>query len=305
MRPEVRAVLVCDGGALRRRDHAQDARARGRRARASTPARRRCARSPRRRTRPSTPSMPLAEAFAFLEERRLRAGPGRRPGPARRRPLALVGSAAAAGGRAAARDRRRVAGRVRSGARRAASSSSAARASRPRRRAAIARSSSSTSRPSRVELLAARARPASSTSTTRAPIAASTLRSSAWAQTAPNMPDARADHRDRLAAEDVRRERPRGPVERVLERARDRVSCTRASRSGRRRPSATASRSAATACGRRLDVGVLVVGRHLAQPLPELQSSSSGPEQLAGGPQQQGVVRVAAQAAGDGEDPHR
>ena len=39
-----------------------------------------------------------------------------------------------------------------------------------------------------VELLRAPARPASSTSTTRAPIAASTLRSSAWAQTAPKRP---------------------------------------------------------------------------------------------------------------------
>ncbi len=55
--------------------------------------------------------------------------------------------------------------------------------------------------------------------------------------------------------------------------------------------------------GGRLDVVVLVVRRHLAQPLPELQGVP-GTEQLARGPQQRGVVRVAAQAAGDGEDPH-
>ena len=63
----------------------------------------------------------------------------------------------------------------------------------------------------------------SSASTTRAPIRPSTLRVSACAQTPPNAPGAGADHRDGLAAERVRRRGPRAPVERVLERSRDRA----------------------------------------------------------------------------------
>ena len=67
--PEVRAVFVVRGRRhARRRHHAQDARARGRRRRARPDARCGCARSPSRRRSPSTPSLPLDEAFHLIEE---------------------------------------------------------------------------------------------------------------------------------------------------------------------------------------------------------------------------------------------
>ena len=59
-------------------------------------------------------------------------------------------------------------------------------------------------------------------SSTAAPIVFSTLRSSAWAQMAPNRPVLAPIDGDRLSAQAVVREGPRGPVERVLERTRDR-----------------------------------------------------------------------------------
>ena len=102
MRPEVRVGARLRRRRSRRRDHPQDARARGRRARARPALDDARARSPSRRTRRSTRAMPLAEAFAFLEEARLRAGPGGRRAEARRRPLALGRSAAARRGRSPA-----------------------------------------------------------------------------------------------------------------------------------------------------------------------------------------------------------
>ena len=107
-----------------------------------------------------------------------------------------------------------------------------------------------------------------------------------------------------FVAERVRRERARGPVERVLERARDRrVVLGRRDQDGvgRARPRRAERRDGRR---RRLDVVVLVVRRHVAQPVPELELVARA-EQLRRGPQEHGVVRVAAEAAGDGEDPHR
>ena len=68
MRPEVRAVLVSSGGRARRRHHAQDARARGRRARARPAHDDRSARSPSRRTRRSSRDTPARGGVPFLEE---------------------------------------------------------------------------------------------------------------------------------------------------------------------------------------------------------------------------------------------
>ena len=71
---------------------------------------------------------------------------------------------------------------------------------------------------------ASSARPiGSSRSITRAPMAASTLRASACAQTAPKRPVEVADDRGRLVAQRRVGQRAREPVQRVLELARDRV----------------------------------------------------------------------------------
>src|SRR5207302_7519002 len=55
---------------------------------------------------------------------------------------------------------------------------------------------------------------------------------------------------------------------------------------------------------RLLDVVVLVVRRHRLQPVPELEVDVAG-EEFGRCEQQLRVVRVPAQAAGDGEDLHR
>src|SRR5262249_36276535 len=54
----------------------------------------------------------------------------------------------------------------------------------------------------------------------------------------------------------------------------------------------------------RLDVVVLVVGRDVAQALPQLELDAGG-RVLRCGPQQRGVVRVAAEVVGDGQDARR
>ncbi len=56
--------------------------------------------------------------------------------------------------------------------------------------------------------------------------------------------------------------------------------------------------------GRAARFDVLVVGRHLAQAV-ELDQLRPRGQPLGGGPQQGAVQRVAAQAAGDAEHPHR
>ena len=119
---------------------------------------------------------------------------------------------------------------------------------------------------------ASAARPTgSSRSITRAPIAPSTLRSSACAQTAPNRPGAGADDRDRLVAQRARRERAREPVERVLELARDRVVVLRR---GEEHDVGLVDRGGERAQDPRARLAVVVVGvvgRHRLQALPQLQ----------------------------------
>ena len=278
MRPEVRAVLGRRRRRARRRDHAQDARPRGRRARAAIRARRRCARSPSRRTRRSTPTCRSREAFAFLEEQDFERVPGRRGREARRRALALGRAAAARRGRAAGRARGVSLGGDERGLELAPASVASARAS-------CARTSSSTRWPSSSNFSAAWPT-ATSTSATRAPIAASTLRSSAWAQTAPNMPALEPITATGLLRNDVRRERARGPVERVLERARDRrVVLGRRDQDGvglgdRRR----AARRPTRAPARRRRPG-RTAARRAAR--PRRRARRSGGEELPRGPQQQ------------------
>ena len=107
MRPEVRSVLVCDGGPLRRRDHAKDARARGGRPRArpanDDPARHR--RGPERDARFGDAA---CRGLRVSRGRRLQAAPGRRSRKARRRDLPLVGTAPPGGGRPSAGGRDRA-----------------------------------------------------------------------------------------------------------------------------------------------------------------------------------------------------
>ena len=115
-------------------------------------------------------------------------------------------------------------------------------------------------------------------------------------------PAARADDRDGLVAERIHGERPRKPVDSVLQLARNRrVVLGRAeedrvgagdvraqSRDGRRR---------------RVDVVVLVVRGHRLQAVPQLELDVAGRE-LGRCAQQVRVVGLAAQAARDGENLH-
>ena len=113
---------------------------------------------------------------------------------------------------------------------------------------------------------------------------------------------ARADHGDGLVPERVRREGPRGPVERILERARDRrvelgcreedrvrVADELAERLDRLRP--------------RVDVVVGVVRRDRLEPAPQ-RDLDARRRVLAQGAKQGRVVRAAPEGAADGEDAH-
>ena len=64
------------------------------------------------------------------------------------------------------------------------------------------------------------------------------------------------------------------------------------------------SRSRRDGLRQRVAVEVLVVQRQVADPVPELDLHARG-RRLGGGPQELGVVRAGAEAAGDGEDLHR
>ena len=107
----------------------------------------------------------------------------------------------------------------------------------------------------------------SSDSSTCAPLALSTLRTSACAQTAPNRPVLAPMTAAGLASQDVVRERARGPVERVLEAARDARRCTRAWRSGARRPPRSRRRRSCTRRGR-VGLEVLVEDGQAAEAVP-------------------------------------
>ena len=168
------------------------------------------------------------------------------------------------------------------------------RAARGHRRRAAARPRRAPPRPAPI---------GSSRSTTRAPIVPSTLRVSACAQTAPNRPVLAPITAAGLPASGRGPHRARDPVERVLEHARDRARCTRASRRAprpprRSPPSAPRPPGASRAPRPRCTGGIA--------PSPS-KSSSSTPrrQQLADTAQQARVVRVAPQAARDSEDAHR
>ena len=146
-------------------------------------------------------------------------------------------------------------------------------------------------------------RSGSSRSITRAPAAASDLRSSACAHTAPNMPVLAPITAAGLLRSAARRERPRGPVDGVLQHAGNRVvvlgrgeqqrvgrfdrlapSLDRRSQAPARRP----RRTAGSPSGRRTRT-----------------NSASGGSSCCRRPQQALVVRVTAQRAGDAENSHR
>ena len=265
----VRAVLVTRRRQARRRRDAQDARARGRRAGRdpSTTTLGEIAEEPNATI---DSAMPLDEAFALPRGAGLRARPGRRGRQARRRALALGRAAAARRGReppdadgTAASWLGRDRGRrdLRDERLRA-------------RRASPARTSSSASRPSSSNFSCAWPT-ASSASVTRAPIAPSTLRSSAAAQTPPNAPALELITATGLLRNDVRRERPRGPVERVLERARDRrVVLGRGEEDGV--GLAHAARGSAST-SRRARHDVVVLRRRAGSPCRPSQSSTLDP----------------------------
>ena len=144
---------------------------------------------------------------------------------------------------------------------------------------------------------------ATSPSTTRAPVAASTLRSSACAHTAPNAPVLAPTTATGMLRSDVGRERARRPVEGVLELARDRrVVLGRREQHGVRPGERRAQRGDRRRG--RLDVVVLVVGGHVPQAVPQLELHPGGQE-LRRAAQEQRVVGVRPQAARDAEHLHR
>ena len=195
---------------------------------ASSRARRSCARSSRTAATPSATTlgeiaeepnatidvaMPLDEAFAFLEEHDYERVPvvedGKLVGVLSR----SVRAAAARRGRAAGRPLERLGRRSAVERTSATSVSSASRSP--------SRTSSSTSSPVVVELLVRVADRQLGLGHARAH-RAEHLAELGRRPDAAERAGARADHGDGLVAERVRRERPRRPVERVLERARDR-----------------------------------------------------------------------------------
>ena len=146
-------------------------------------------------------------------------------------------------------------------------------------------------------------RPAARGRRTRAPIVLSTLRASACAQTAPNMP---------VEAPTTATGLPRSGF----------VACGRDAQSSAflstpgiealysgvatstASAPAIASRSARTGVRPAVDVVVGVVGRDRLQPVEQLELGS-GRQQLCRRPEQPGVVRVPAQGARDAQDSHR
>src|SRR6266851_617194 len=113
----------------------------------------------------------------------------------------------------------------------------------------------------------------------------------------------RADHSDRLVAQGVGGEWAREPVERVLERARDRgVVLGGDEEHGVGVPDRLAD--SRDGLGSFLGVVVLVVGRDVAEPVVDLELRALGLEQVAGVAQERRVVGVAAQTAADTKDPH-
>ena len=167
----------------------------------------------------SGPGLSIAHAGDLDGRRR------RRP-PRRRGPPRLAGPARPADARSSPRRARpsaRALGRARRLSRRRAS----ARARGPARRGRHGGSQRLDRLRADQAAVASNAVSASPTgvsrSSTRAPIRPSTLRSSACAQTAPNMPVRRPDDGDRLVAQHVVLEGHGGPVERVLELAGDRA----------------------------------------------------------------------------------
>ena len=261
IRPEVRAVLVCDSGRARRRRHPQDARARGRRARARSAARRRSREIAEAPNATIDSAMPLA--------RRLRVARGAAISSASRSSSRgrLVGVLSRSVGAAPARRGRRRRRTAKSTSAQATADGRAGRSGDEQ----LATASRSCSRISlvdepavAVELLGAR--PTGDLDLGDA--GAHRGEHLAELGLCPDRAEhagARADHGDRLPAEVVGRERARAPVERVLERARDRrVVFRRRDEDGVR--AATAARSAATAGGAGSTSSSCVVRRHLLRP---------------------------------------
>jgi hypothetical protein len=112
---------------------------------------------------------------------------------------------------------------------------------------------------------------------------------------------ARADDGARLVAQDVVRERARGPVERVLERARQR-GVVLGGGDEERVGLGDGVEELPDGLGRR-GLEVLVEGGQAGEALP-LHEVRSGRERVARRPEQPAVVGASAQAAGDAEDPH-
>src|SRR4051812_8074798 len=113
---------------------------------------------------------------------------------------------------------------------------------------------------------------------------------------------ARADHGDGLVAERVGRERPRRPVERVLERTRNGRVVLRRGEEDRIRLAHELTEGL-DGLRARHDVVVLVVGRDHLQSLPEIDVDSLR-RLLAQSAEEGRVVGVVAEGAADREDAH-
>src|SRR4051812_7407940 len=115
-------------------------------------------------------------------------------------------------------------------------------------------------------------------------------------------PGARTDHGRGLAAQHVRRVRARGPVQRVLEHARDRgVVLGGGDQDGVGAPDRLAQRVHARGCDRAVDV--LVVEGHVTQAVLQLERRA-GRQRLRCRPEQAHVVGVGAKAARDSQELH-
>ena len=143
----------------------------------------------------------------------------------------------------------------------------------------------------------------SSSSITRAPVEARTLRSLGLSPDGAEASRRSADDGGGLALKGCRRPRARGPVDRVLEHARDRRVVL-----GRRDQQCVGVGDRAAQRGHRwrreVAVVVFVVGRDRLEAVPDLDLDARR-RPLRDVAEQARVVRVGAQAAGDGEDPHR
>src|SRR5437763_11535201 len=114
---------------------------------------------------------------------------------------------------------------------------------------------------------------------------------------------ARADDGDGLVVERARAHRPRCPVDRVLQSARDGAVVLRRREEDRVRLAPRLTQPAHR-LGRVVAVELLGVERELGEPFPELELDALR-RGLGGRPQEARVERALPQAAGNAEDPHR